>query len=134
MCWTLCLVEAASLPFSAVDAVVSQGTQFVGENGTGTMIVGAAMKVHTVLGPGLLESAYAHCMAHELANRGAIVRTEVVIPIIYEGLQVEKGYRADLIVNEHVVVELKVVEKILPVHRIQLLGYLRLGDFRLGYL
>jgi GxxExxY protein len=73
-------------------------------------------------------------MAHELANRGAIVRTEVVIPIIYKGLQVEKGYRADLIVNEHVVVELKVVEKILPVHRIQLLSYLRLGDFRLGYL
>lgn len=114
--------------------MVSQGAQFVGENDTGTMIVGAAMKVHTALGPGLLERAYARCMARELANRGAVVRSEVVIPIRYEGLQVEKGYRADLLVNEHVVVELKVVEKILPVHRIQLLSYLKLGDFRLGYL
>jgi GxxExxY protein len=92
------------------------------------------MKVHTVLGPGLLESSYSYCLALELTGRGARVRREVTLPIQYEGRTVENGYRVDMIVNDSVLVELKAIEKILPVHRSQLLSYLRLGGYKLGYL
>jgi GxxExxY protein len=106
----------------------------VKENETGTAIVAAAMKVHTILGPGLLESAYRVCLAYELRNRGEVVRSEVPIRIRYGGLTVENGYRADLIVNGVVLVELKALEAILPVHRSQVVSYLRLGGYKLGYL
>jgi GxxExxY protein len=106
----------------------------MGENETGREIVDAAIRVHSVLGPGLLESAYSHCLARELARRGASVRREVGIPIEYEGQAVEIGYRADMIVNENVLVELKAVERLLPVHRSQVISYLRLGGFKLGFL
>jgi GxxExxY protein len=104
------------------------------ENETGTAIVDAAIKVHSVLGSGLLESAYGHCLAYELSRRGNVVRREAVISIHYEGLKVENAYRADLIVNGLVLIELKACESILPIHRSQLLSYLRLGEFKLGYL
>jgi GxxExxY protein len=92
------------------------------------------MKVHSAVGPGLLESAYELCLAHELAGRGLKVRNQVQIPIRYEDLTIDNGYRVDLLVNNQVIVELKAIETVLPVHRGQLLSYLRLGGFKLGYL
>ena len=104
------------------------------ENRVGAQIVSAAMAVHSALGPGLLESAYEFCLLRELAKRRLEVRNQICIPIRYDGLAIEKGYRLDVLVEGLVVVELKVLEAVLPVHRGQLLSYLRLGGFRLGYL
>jgi GxxExxY protein len=104
------------------------------ENEIGSGVIAAAMKVHSAVGPGLLESAYEICLAHELAKNGFATRQQVPIPIRYEELTIENGYRIDLLVNDRVVVELKAIENILPVHRSQLLSYLRLGGFKLGYL
>ena len=104
------------------------------ENSIGTAIVASAMTVHSALGPGLLESAYEFCLAHELSKRGLDVRKQVSIPIVYDELTIENGYRIDLLANDLVVVELKAIEAVTPVHRAQLLSYLRLGGFKLGYL
>jgi GxxExxY protein len=104
------------------------------ENQIGTGIVAAAMAVHSALGPGLLESAYELCLTHELSNHGLSVRKQVSIPIRYNELVVENGYRIDVLVSGLVVVELKSIETVMPVHRGQVLSYLRLGGFRLGYL
>src|SRR5207244_2945592 len=92
------------------------------------------MKVHSSLGPGLLESAYETCLLYELEKQGLPVRRHTLIPIQYEDLKIDNGYRIDLLVGDRVVVELKAVEGILPVHRGQLLSYLRLGRFKLSYL
>ena len=97
-------------------------------------IVDAAMKVHTFLGPGLLESSYEACLTYELVNRGLTVTTQYPIPIRYEGLNLEVGYRADLLVESAVIVELKAVEKIIPIHEAQLMSYLKLSGFRVGLL
>ena len=104
------------------------------ENDIGHGIITAAMKVHSTVGPGLLESAYELCLAHELTRHGLQVRKQVCIPIRYDDLTIDNGYRIDLLVNDLVVVELKAIETILPVHRGQLLSYLRLGGFKLGLL
>ncbi len=104
------------------------------ENRIGTGIVAAAMAVHSALGPGLLESAYELCLTHELSKHGLSVRKQVSIPIRYNELVVENGYRIDVLVSGLVVVELKSIETVMPVHRGQVLSYLRLGGFRLGYL
>jgi GxxExxY protein len=104
------------------------------ENETGTAIVTAAIKVHSALGPGLLESAYARCLCYELSNRAVAVEREVPISLRYETLDVQNGYRVDMIVNGLVLVELKSIETVLPIHKMQLLSYLRLGRFKLGYL
>jgi GxxExxY protein len=104
------------------------------ENEIGTAIIGAAIKVHSAVGPGLLESAYEACLLYELEKLSLAVRQQVVLPLRYEELTVDKGYRIDLLVEDRVVVELKANETVLPVHRAQLLSYLRLGGFRLGYL
>jgi len=106
----------------------------VNENQIGDVVVPSALKVHTILGPGMLESAYEACLAHELANRGLDVKRQVPIPITYESVKLDAGYRADLLVGGLVILELKVVEKILPIHKAQLLSYLKLGNLRLGYL
>jgi GxxExxY protein len=106
----------------------------VTEEEIGHAIIGAAIKVHSVLGPGLLESAYETCLLYELEKRNLPVRKQALIPIRYEDLTIDNGYRIDLLVGDRVVVELKTVETILPVHRGQLLSYLRLGGFKLGYL
>jgi GxxExxY protein len=106
----------------------------VTENEIGTAILASAMKVHTAIGPGLLESAYETCLLYELQKQGLLGQQQVLIPIRYEDLTIDNGYRVDLLVENRVVVELKAVETILPVHRAQLLSYLRLGGFRLGYL
>jgi GxxExxY protein len=106
----------------------------VTENEIGDTIIASAMKVHTALGPGLLESAYETCLLYELEKQGLPVRRQALITIRYEDLTIDNGYRVDLLVGDRVVVELKAVEAILPVHRGQLLSYLRLGGFKLGYL
>jgi GxxExxY protein len=106
----------------------------VTEEEIGHAIIGAAIKVHSAVGPGLLESAYETCLIYELETRQIGVRSQVSVPIRYEALVIENGYRIDLLVGELVVVELKAVSAILPVHRSQLLSYLRLGGFKLGFL
>ncbi len=103
------------------------------EEEVGHAIIGAAIKVHSVLGPGLLESAYETCLLHELEKRILPARRQALIAIRDEDLTIDHGYRIDLLVADRVVVELKTVETILPVHRGQLLSYLRLGSFKLGY-
>jgi GxxExxY protein len=118
--------------FNAEDAEVRGGTRR--ENVVGTALVDAALKVHTALGPGLLESAYEACLAHELTKRGLAVRRQVILPIRYDNIVVEAGYRIDLVLDECVIVELKAIEKLLPVHGQQLLSYLRLGSYKVGYL
>ena len=104
------------------------------ENEIGTAIIGASLKIHSALGPGLLESAYETCLLYELEKQGLSGRRQVPISIRYENLALDNGYRADLVISNLVLVELKAVETILPVHRSQLLSYLRLGGCRLGYL
>jgi GxxExxY protein len=106
----------------------------VTENEIGNAVIASAMKVHTVVGPGLLESAYETCLFYELEKQRLPVRRQVLISLRYEDLTIDNGYRVDLLVGDRVVVELKAVEAILPVHRGQLLSYLRLGGFKLGYL
>jgi GxxExxY protein len=97
-------------------------------------IVDAAMRVHTALGPGMLESVYEKCLKHELTKRGLRVEIQVWLPVIYDGVKIEGGYRIDLLVEKEVLVELKVVEQILEVHKAQLLSYLKLSDKRVGLL
>jgi GxxExxY protein len=98
------------------------------------IIVDACYRVYSVLGPGLLESAYAICLAHELRKRQLHVDTEVLVPIVYDGLELKAAYRADLIVDGEVIVEVKAVESIPAVHKSQLLTYLRLSGSRVGLL
>jgi GxxExxY protein len=97
-------------------------------------VVDAGLKVHKALGPGLLESAYEHCLAYELASRGLIVRRQVALPIVYEGTRLDAGYRIDLLVNEQVIVEIKSVDTLTPLHDAQVLTYLKLSKLRLGLL
>ena len=104
------------------------------EDEIGHAIIGAAMKVHSTVGPGLLESAYEACLTYELEKQEIAVRRQVALPLRYEDLVIDNGYRVDLLVADRVIVGLKAVQAILPVHRGQLLSYLRLGGFRLGYL
>ena len=104
------------------------------ENQIGDAIIASAMKVHSAVGPGLLESAYETCLLYELEKRGLPARRQVLIPIRYEQLMIDNGYRIDLLVADRVVIELKAVEALLAVHRGQLLSYLKLGHFKLGYL
>ena len=97
-------------------------------------VVNSAMKVHAVLGPGLLESAYQACLAHELRSRGLLVAGQVGLPVVYEGAKLEIGYRIDLVVENAVIVEVKCVEAIHPVHQAQLLSYMRLSGKHVGLL
>jgi GxxExxY protein len=97
-------------------------------------IIGAAIEVHRVLGPGLLESAYRRCLCHELRLRGLEFQIELALPVLYKGELLDCGYRLDLLVAQTVVIELKSVEKVLPVHEAQLLTYLRLSGKRVGLL
>ncbi|MDX6497820.1 MAG: hypothetical protein QOG23_1080 [Blastocatellia bacterium] len=104
------------------------------ENEIATIIVDAAYKIHTRLGPGLLESVYEATLAYELAKRGLQLRRQQSMPVVYEAVRMDVGFRADLIVEGKVIVEIKSIDAIAPVHRKQLLTYLRLTDKRLGLL
>ena len=97
-------------------------------------IVDAAIQVHTVLGPGLLESAYEACLACELRERRLAVRTQVPLPVFYKSIRIDQGYRMDMLVEESVVVEIKTILGFHPVHEAQLLTHLKLSDHRLGLL
>ena len=97
-------------------------------------IVDAGIKVHRTLGPGLLESVYEHCLASELNRRGAAVRRQCPVPIVYEGEVLQMSLRLDLLVDERVIVEVKALEALLPIHSAQLLTYLKLSGLRLGLL
>ena len=104
------------------------------ENMIAKAIVDASFKVHKTLGPGLLESVYERVLAYELDGRGLRIQRQVPIPIVYESITFDEGFRADLIVEDKVIVELKSVETVAPVHKKQLLTYLRLADKQLGLL
>lgn len=104
------------------------------ENEVATIIVDAAYHVHKELGPGLLESVYEVILAHALKKRGVKVKRQVPVAIVFEGIKFDEGFRADLIVEDKVIIELKSVETIKSVHKKQLLTYLRLTDKRLGLL
>ena len=98
------------------------------------VVIDAAMKVHSALGPGLLENAYQMCLAHELGTRGLDIQVQVPLPVKYAGISLNVGYRIDLLVDDVVIVEVKAVSKILRVHEAQLLSYLKLSDRRVGLL
>ena len=100
----------------------------------GKQIVNAAFEVHSELGPGLLESVYEICLVEELENRGLFVERQVNLPVIYKGKQLQKEFIIDLLVEKTIVIELKAVECLLPVHEVQVLTYMKLADFKLGYL
>ncbi len=100
---------------------------------TGT-VIDAAMKVHTALGPGLLESAYEACLTHELSKRGLKAQSQVGLPVIYDGVKIDVGYRIDVLVEDRVIVELKAVSAVAAIHEAQLLSYLRLSGKRVGLL
>ena len=104
------------------------------ENDISRLVIGAAIDVHRTMGPGLLESVYHQCMKHELGIRGIAYETEVQIKAEYKGLEFDCAYRMDIVVNNSVVLELKVVEHLLPIHEAQLLSYLRLTGKKLGLL
>ncbi len=97
-------------------------------------VIGAAIEVHRLLGPGLLESAYRQCIAREFGLAGIPFRLEVPIPIIYKGLNLDCGFRADVIVQDSVLLELKACQQLLPLHEAQVLTYLKLCDLRIGLL
>ena len=104
------------------------------ENEISRIIVEEAIYIHRTLGPGLLESVYVNCMAYRLRNRGLSVKTEVPVPVVFEGIKLECAYRSDLVVNDKVVIESKSVDAIAPVHKAQLLTYLRFLNMKLGML
>jgi GxxExxY protein len=97
-------------------------------------IIGAAIKVHRALGPGLLESAYAACLAFEIAESGLKVETEKPLPIVYRQVRLDCGYRLDLLVEEKVIVEIKAVDRLMPIHQAQLLSYLKISGVTIGLL
>jgi GxxExxY protein len=97
-------------------------------------IVDSALRVHSALGPGLLESVYETCLAHELTKRGLLIRRQVIMPVVYDGVEIESGLQLDLLVGDAVVVEVKTVEKLIPLFEAQILTYLKMARLRLGLL
>ena len=97
-------------------------------------LIGAAIEVHRALGPGLLESAYVECLCYELSSAGLVFRKQVELPVLYKKVKLDCGYRMDIVVSESLVLEIKTVEKLLPIHQAQLLTYLRLSGLRTGLL
>lgn len=100
----------------------------------GRQVLASAMRVHTALGPGLLEGAYEACMPNDLTRVSLGIERQRTLPIEYEGQRIDAGYRLDLLIEGRVVVEVKTVEKLMPIHLAQVVTYLRLGNFSLGYL
>lgn len=96
--------------------------------------VDAGLKVHRELGPGLLETAYEHCLAYELTARGLVCQRQVILPIVYDGVKLDAGFRPDLIVENAVVVEIKSIDVLTRIHEAQILTYLRLSSCRIGLL
>ena len=97
-------------------------------------VIGAALAVHSELGAGLLESAYEHCLLYELNKRDLETESQITLPIRYDGQKIDAGYRIDLMVEGTIIIELKTVDKLLPIHTAQLLSYLKMADKKLGLL
>src|SRR5437016_12386344 len=97
-------------------------------------IIGFAIEVHRQLGPGLLESAYEECLCYELRENRVAFRRQVPLPIVYKDVRLDCGYRLDIVVDDQVIVELKTVERLIPIHEAQILTYLRLSRLRIGLL
>ncbi|HMU34010.1 MAG TPA: GxxExxY protein [Pyrinomonadaceae bacterium] len=97
-------------------------------------VIGCAIKVHRALGPGLLESTYEVCLAHELVKEGLKVKTQVALPVVYDGLRLDAGYRIDMLVEDAVIVELKSIESLHPIHEAQVISYLKLSGKKIGLL
>ncbi len=104
------------------------------ESGLGERVIGLSVDVHRHLGPGLLESAYEECLCFELAQAGVAYRRQVPLPIVYKDIRLDCGYRMDIVVQNELIVEIKAVERILPIHEAQMLTYLRLSRLRAGLL
>jgi len=104
------------------------------ENRLSRIIIGKAIEVHKLLGPGLLESAYQQCLQYELSESGLYIENEKSLPIIYKKIKLDHGYRIDLLVEQKVVIELKTVELLTDIHAAQILTYLKLGGYKLGLL
>ena len=114
--------------------LTTEGTEGTEENQLTHEIIGAAIEVHRHLGPGLLESAYEACLSHELLSRGLAVERQRALPVIYKGVQVDCGYRLDLVVENRVICELKTVDRLHELHHAQILSYLKLSGIPLGLL
>lgn len=104
------------------------------ENEIGKLVVDATFKIHSALGAGLLESIYESCLAHELQKQGLQVKRQVSLPILYDDLKLDNAFRLDLLLDDKVVVEIKATDRLVPVHAAQLLSYLKLGKYKLGFL
>lgn len=135
------LTQRAQRTAGVGDADVTLGAEIVvmdsheaALNEKSRRIIESALKVHSFLGPGLLESAYKTCLAHELRRRGFTVVPEFPISVVYEGVRMEIGYRADLLIDAAIILEIKCVEKLAPIHEAQLLSYVRLSGVRIGLL
>ena len=106
----------------------------MGINDITHQVIDAAMTVHTALGPGLLERAYEVCLIHEIEKKGITVESQVQLPVKYDGVEVELGYRVDLLIEDRIIVELKSVEAVSDIHKAQLLSYLKMGNKQVGLL
>jgi len=115
-------------------SVMAKDAEWAEFNDLTGQIIGAAMEVHRALGPGLLEATYEECLCHELALRQMPFVRQRPLPVEYKGVKLDCGHRLDLLVAERVVVEIKAVEELLPIHRAQVLTYLKLGGWRMGLL
>ena len=104
------------------------------ENNLSKLVIGLAMEVHTVLGPGLLESAYQECLYYKIAKSGLFVEKEKAMPLIFEEIRLDCGYRIDILVEGKLVLELKSVESLKDIHLAQILTYMKLGNYKLGLL
>ena len=132
--WSRCIRIATAHGSGRIPEVTSHDgklTQFADGSDT---VIGACIEVHRQLGPGLLESTYESCLCHELALRGIPFRRQVPVPLSYKGLSLDCAYRMDLLVDEQILLELKVVERLLPVHESQALTYLQLTGLRTALL
>lgn len=101
---------------------------------TGKAIVHSAIRVHKTLGPGLLESVYQKCLTYELEKQGHVIKCELPMPVLYDGIKIDVGFRADMLVDGSVIIENKTVERLAPIHEAQLLTYLKVSQMRLGFL
>lgn len=104
------------------------------ESGLGERVIGLAIAVHRHLGPGLLESAYEECLCLELREAGIVHRRQVPLPIVYKQVRLDCGYRMDVVAENELVIEIKAVDRLMPIHDAQMLTYLRLGGYRAGLL
>jgi len=125
--------EAQSKEFSVSQCLSGEnGSSMIQNDPLTEKIIGAAIEVHRVLGPGLLESAYEECLCHELRLEGIGFTRQQPLPVVYKGVHLDCGYRLDVVVESKVIVELKTVDRLLPIHEAQLLTYLRLAGIHTG--